>query len=91
VKTYFLGLQQKGLNLDEEKGNFDVEGELVDDIKVATPPIELELTMNISQMFEYCILIQSQLPKTKCELNKLLQMQFEVNKDLMCYKTQLDD
>jgi hypothetical protein len=44
----------------------------MDDIKVATAPIELESTMNISQLLEYYISIQSQLPKTKCELNKLL-------------------
>jgi hypothetical protein len=59
----------------------------MDDIKVATAPIELELTMNISQLLEYYISIQSQLPEKECELNKLLQMQFEVNKDLMCHDT----
>lgn len=57
MKTKFLGLEQKGLNLDKEEGNFDDEGEPVDDIKVATAPIELELIMNISQLLEYYILI----------------------------------
>jgi hypothetical protein len=46
----------------------------MDDIKVIVAPIEPEPTMNISQLLEYYILIQSQLPETECELNKLLQM-----------------
>ncbi len=29
--------------------------------------------------------------EAECELDKLLQMQLEVNKDLMCHKTQKDD
>ncbi len=53
VKTNFLGLVQKGLSLDKEEGNFDVEGEPMDDIKVATTPIKLDLTMTISQLLEY--------------------------------------
>jgi hypothetical protein len=90
MKRSFLGLEQEGHNLDEEEGNLDVEGELVDDIKVVAP-IQLEPTMNINQLLEYYILIQSQLLEVECELNKLLKMQLEVTKDLMCHKTQLDD
>jgi hypothetical protein len=90
MKRSFLGLEQKGHNLDEEDGNLNVEGELVDDIKVVAP-IELEPTMNINQLLEYYTLIQSQLLEVECKLSKLLKMQLEVNKDLMCHKTQLDD
>jgi hypothetical protein len=58
VKRIFLGLEQ-GHNLNKEEGNLDVEGELVDDIKVDAP-IELEPTMNINQLLEYYTSIQSQ-------------------------------
>jgi hypothetical protein len=59
----------------------------MDDIKVATVPIELKPKVNICQLLEYYTLIWSQLPEIECELNKLMQMQLEVNKDLMCRKT----
>jgi hypothetical protein len=55
VKTKILGLEQEGLSLDEEEGNFDDEGEPMDDIKVAIAPIKPEPTMNISQLLEYYI------------------------------------
>jgi hypothetical protein len=53
MKTIFLGLEQEGLSLDKEEGNFDVEGELMDDIKVAIAPIKLEPIMTISQLLDY--------------------------------------
>ncbi len=56
MKIIFLGLEQKGHNLDEEEGNLDVEGEPIDDIKVVAP-IELEPTMNINQLWN--IILQS--------------------------------
>jgi hypothetical protein len=46
-------LEQEGLNLDKEEGNFDVEGEPMDVIKVATTPINPKPTMNISQLLKY--------------------------------------
>jgi hypothetical protein len=59
MKTIFLGLQQKGLNLDKEEGNFDVEGEPIDDSKVAIAPINSKSTMNISQLLKYYTSIRS--------------------------------
>jgi hypothetical protein len=59
MKTNSLGLEQKDLNLDEEEGNLDVEGELMDDIKVIATPIEPKLTININQLLEYYISIRS--------------------------------
>ncbi len=53
MKTNSLGLEQKDLSLDEEEGNLDVEGELMDDIKVAIAPIKLEPIMTISQLLDY--------------------------------------
>ncbi len=53
MKTNFLGLVHKGLSLDKEEGNFDVEGELMDDIKVAISPIKLEPIMTISELLDY--------------------------------------
>jgi len=53
MKTIFLGLEQEGLSLDKEEGNFDVEGELMDDIKVAIAPIKLKPIMTISQLLDY--------------------------------------
>jgi hypothetical protein len=59
MKTNSLGLEQKDLSLDEEEGNLDVEGELMDDIKVIATPIEPKLTININQLLEYYISIRS--------------------------------
>ncbi len=87
MKINFLHLKQEGLSLNKEEGNLNVEKEPMDDIKVATTPIEPKPIMNISQLLEYYTSIQSWLPKIEGELNKLMQMQLEVNKDLMCCKT----
>jgi len=57
MKTNSLSLEQKNFKLDEEEGNLNVEGEPMDDIKVAVAPIEPEPIMNINQLLEYCISI----------------------------------
>jgi hypothetical protein len=41
--------------------------------KVTAAPIELEPTMDTSQMLEYCGSFQSQLPKLEHMLDELLQ------------------
>jgi hypothetical protein len=57
MKTNSLSLEQKNFRLDEEEGNLNVEGEPMDDIKVAVALIEPEPITNINQLLEYCISI----------------------------------
>ncbi len=57
MKIIVLCLKQEGLSLDEEEGNLDAKGEPMDDIKVATVPIELKPKVNICQLLEYYTLI----------------------------------
>ncbi len=57
MKTNSLSLEQKNFKLDEEEGNLNVEGEPMDDIKVAVALIEPEPITNINQLLEYCISI----------------------------------
>ncbi len=55
MKRNSLGSIQ-GFNFEEEEGNFGLEGKLVEDKvanKVIANPIELEPTMDTSQMLEY--------------------------------------
>jgi hypothetical protein len=42
-------------------------------------------------MLEYYGFVQSQLPKTDCMPDELLQEQLEVDKDLMTHKMQMED
>jgi hypothetical protein len=57
MKIIFLRLKQESLRLDKEEGNLDAKGEPMDDIKVATVPIELKPKVNICQLLEYYTLI----------------------------------
>jgi len=54
MKIIFLRLKQESLRLDKEEGNLDAKGEPMDDIKVATVPMESKPIMNICQLLEYC-------------------------------------